>query len=163
MAGQFGQGVTGKAVSERFVRMKKEPYWNLSIDTDTTGDGSTPTKATPRKRGPRGTPKSAKAAAAMNGSGEDDDEGSEFGATPSKKKTALNRVKNGRVSKPKGGKGANGSFTEPDEDDDEIVKAEDGYGIENGGGEGYNFSFDQHENGYGGEDGGGKFFSLSCL
>lgn len=156
MAGQFGQGVTGKAVSERFVRMKREPCWNLSIDTDTTGDGSTPAKVTPRKRGSRGTPKSAKAAAAMNGSGEDDDEGSEFGATPSKKKTVLNRVKNGRVTKPKGGKSASASFTDPDEDEEDMVKAE------NGGGEGYKFSFDQHENNYGGEDGGGKFPSLLC-
>jgi hypothetical protein len=101
--------------------MKKEPCWNLTINTE-AGDAP---KSTPRQRVTKGTPK--KATKADNGSGgshaSDDDEDT---FTPSKKaKTPLNKVKNGRVTKPRGKTGAQ-SFTEDDDDDDELaVKGED--------------------------------------
>jgi hypothetical protein len=124
IAGQYGQGVTGKAVSERIVRMKREESWNLNNNnnraTGGAGDGSA--KSTPRKRTP-----SKKKVEQYTGSNEDDDEDFNF-STPSKTKTPLNKVKNGRVVKKqqKDDRNMLSSFTDIDNDDDEvqIVKKE---------------------------------------
>lgn len=113
--------------------MKKETCWDLSINTeagDGNGVGGSATKSTPRKR----TPSKKAAMKAENGDASDDDE--EF-VTPSKKaKTALNKVKGGRVAK---GRGKNGaapvSYVEIDDEnededageDDMDVKGHDGH------------------------------------
>jgi hypothetical protein len=93
VANNFGQGITGKAVSERMLRMKREESWNLSINRDAAA-------GTPRKKP---TPK----AKIIKDEENNDDE--EDWTTPSKKKTPLNKVQNGRVAKKK--TGANASFT----------------------------------------------------
>lgn len=99
MANGFGQGVTGKAVSERFLRMKKERPWDLSINRD-AGGASTPRKKTPKK-GPKS---------------EDNDDDEEDLETPSKKKTPLNKVQNGRVAKKKAAASSAGSSFVKNED-----------------------------------------------
>lgn len=94
MANNFGQGITGKAVSERFLRMKKEEPWNLTINREAGGVE----KPTPKKKTPKGRKKVADDA----GNSDDEDEFS----TPSKKKAPLNKVQNGRITKKTGGPGA---------------------------------------------------------
>ncbi|KIM99632.1 hypothetical protein OIDMADRAFT_55547 [Oidiodendron maius Zn] len=91
VANNFGQGITGKAVSERMLRMKKEDAWNLNINREIA---STP-------RGKKATPKKKVEDDAQF---VDDDE--EDLTTPSKKKGPLNKVNNGRITKKKGGAGA---------------------------------------------------------
>lgn len=119
MANSYGQGVTGKAVSERFLRMKKEEAWKLDINCDTV---TTP------KSGRKATPKSGKGSFSMDENVDDDEP-----FTPTMKtKGALNKVKGpGRVAKstPKG-KNAK-VFVDLDEDlmKDEIqAKIEDPFG-----------------------------------
>jgi hypothetical protein len=111
-------------VSERFLRMKREEPWKLHINREAGADGSA-SKTTPKKR----TPKAKKNVDAGD-ENVDDDEDFE---TPSKKKTPLNKVKNGRVMKVKGDR--SGSVIAID--DDEMVKDE------------YQTSFNGTENGYG--------------
>ena len=102
----------------RFEKLKKEPSWDLSINTE-AGDGSAP-KSTPRKRAPKGTPKKTTKAEGSAGS---DDDGSSFDNTPSKMgKGALNKVMSGRISKPRGKAGV-ASYAE-DDDEDMAVKPE---------------------------------------
>jgi hypothetical protein len=96
--------------------MKKEPCWDLSINTE-AGDGP---KSTPRKRAPKGTPKK-NVKAEMVGSDEDDDEET---FTPSKKKAALNKVQSGRVAKPSRAKSVRSYAEEDDGEDDMAVKGE---------------------------------------
>lgn len=69
--------------------MKKEEPWDLSINRDAAST-STPRKRTPKK--------------AVKDEGNDDDH-EDLDGTPSKKKTPLNKVQNGRVTKKKGGAG----------------------------------------------------------
>jgi hypothetical protein len=119
IAGQYKQGISGKAVSERFIRMRREDCWDLSTNTDPVGNGGTPAKGTPRKRN---TP--AKNGGKKNGNGVtgeengDEDDESDFGTTPSKKKGVLNKTKGGRVAKANGG--AKSKAKSFDEDDDEV-------------------------------------------
>ncbi|KAL3422932.1 hypothetical protein PVAG01_04679 [Phlyctema vagabunda] len=113
VADKFGEGVTGKAVSERMVRMKREPAWDLTGTGEESGNGTASAKATPRKRG---TPK--KKAVAHDDAGSDDEET----FTPSKK-GALNKVKGGRVSK---ARGKNGNGASMSLDNDDIIKSEGG-------------------------------------
>jgi len=119
IAGQFGQGASGKAISTRFERMRKEDSWNLAANRGTGGDGAASKPQTPRKR-----------ASKAKKAGEEDGEASET-ETPTKKKGALNKVKGGRVTKKgAGGKGAKNGYV--DENDDEEmggnIKNENGYG-----------------------------------
>jgi hypothetical protein len=149
IAREYGDGVTGKAVSTYFDRAKKDPYWDRTksvADIRTENGGTTAVKtSTPRKRAPKG---SAKKAAAMMGDG-DDEETSEFNDTPSKKKTPLNKVCGGRVTKSGRakpisyvGQDADENEEEVEEDEEPIVKMEDtpassnGDGYENGNGYG---------------------------
>lgn len=74
-------------MSERLLRMKKEEPWNLSINRE-AGGASTPRKKTPKK------------GSIKNEDNFDDEEDFD---TPSKKKTPLNKVQNGRVTKKKAG------------------------------------------------------------
>jgi hypothetical protein len=101
VANNFGQGITGRAVSERMIRMKKEEHWNLNTNREVA---STPSrkKATPKKKVEDDV---------LNIDDEEDL------VTPSKKKTPLNKVQNGRISK-KGSASAINSFNE------DIVKDE---------------------------------------
>jgi hypothetical protein len=112
VANSFGQGVTGKAVSERFLRIKKEEPWNLSINREAGGGASTPRKKTPKK------------GSIKNEDNVDDEE--EF-ETPSKKKTPLNKVQNGRVTKKKTGSAAS-SFIKGE--DVEILNQSSGDNLE---------------------------------
>ncbi|KUJ17355.1 uncharacterized protein LY89DRAFT_52081 [Mollisia scopiformis] len=122
IAREYGDGVTGKAVSTYFERAHKDPSWQRTNSPSIGGDGNGgPVKKTPVKRGSR----AKKAAPAFNGkrmgsSGDDDEEEVSFN-TPSKK-TPLNKVKGGRVAKASGGRAkAPVSYAEPsDEDDDEM-------------------------------------------
>ena len=95
--------------------MKKEPYWDLSINTEA---GGTPSSATPRKRGPKATPKKQNMKA-ENGSDSSDD-GDDF--SPTKKKAPLNKVHSGRIAKttPTRGKSVK-SYVEVDEEDDDMA------------------------------------------
>lgn len=115
MANNFGQGVTGKAVSERISRVKKEESWNLNINREAASSTPSRKKATPKKK-------------VEDDVQNFDDE--EDLITPSKKKTPLNKVQNGRVTKKKGGASAGNSFNE------DMVKDE------------YVTSFDTPENSY---------------
>ncbi|PSS23213.1 hypothetical protein M430DRAFT_214677 [Amorphotheca resinae ATCC 22711] len=84
--------------------------------TGGAGDGSA--KSTPRKRTP-----SKKKVEQYTGSNEDDDEDFNF-STPSKTKTPLNKVKNGRVVKKqqKDDRNMLSSFTDIDNNDDDEVQ-----------------------------------------
>jgi hypothetical protein len=114
IANQYGEGVTGKAVSTYFERARKETHWNLANTLEENGAAP---KSTPRKRAPKSTPKKAPV-----NEDEDDDEGSSFGDTPSKKaKTALNKVKGGRVSKtPRGAAAVKKSYAEAEDDEEDF-------------------------------------------
>ncbi|RDW71480.1 hypothetical protein BP6252_08043 [Coleophoma cylindrospora] len=115
VADKYGEGVTGRAVSERFFRLKKEPAWNLDLTENADGGAV----RTPKKTR---TPKKNKVAIAED-EDEDDDE-NEF-PSPSKK-SGLNKVKNGRVSKPSPRKGANGLSSFISLDSDSTAKDEVG-------------------------------------
>lgn len=95
IAREYGDSVTGKAVSTYFERVKKDPNWQRT-DSIPTGENGTP-KKTPVKRGPRA--KKATPAKKMGSSddNEDDDEEMDLNGTPTK--GPLNKVKNGRVAK----------------------------------------------------------------
>jgi hypothetical protein len=112
VANNFGQGVTGKAVSERISRIKKEEHWNLNINREAASSTPSRKKATPKKKI------------------EENFDDEEDLTTPSKKKTPLNKVQNGRVTKKKGGASSGNSFNE------DMVKDE------------YATSFDTLENSY---------------
>ncbi|RDW83019.1 hypothetical protein BP5796_04510 [Coleophoma crateriformis] len=115
VADKYGEGVTGRAVSERFFRLKKEPAWNLDLTENADGGAvRTPKKAR--------TPKKNKVAIAEDD--EDDDDENEF-PSPSKKST-LNKIKNGRVSKPSPRKGTNGLSSFMSLDSDSTIKDEVG-------------------------------------
>lgn len=93
--------------------MKKEPCWDLSINTE-AADG---TKSTPRKRAAKGTPKKGLKKEGSDGS--DDDE-----ETPTKKKSVLNKVQRGRITKtPTRGKSVK-NYAESEDEDDMAVKNE---------------------------------------
>ncbi|TVY48223.1 hypothetical protein LOCC1_G001881 [Lachnellula occidentalis] len=165
IAREYGDGVTGKAVSGYFERVKKEPHWDRTKSTaDKTIDGNpkTGTPKTPTPRKPR-TPKGKKGAAAQDDG--DDEEPQEFD-TPSKKKTPIHKTKGGRVTKSRG-KQQNYVGQDMDEDDEDaedegrMVKMEDAPvssngDFENGNGyedNGYENQYavtgaDQHENFY---------------
>jgi hypothetical protein len=88
VAGTYGQGVTGKAVSERLLRMKKEKTWKLDINRDV---GTTPKSS--KKSTPRG-----KKLFGMDENVDDDEP-----MTPSKKLKS-DKVIGGRVTKGKNAK-----------------------------------------------------------
>ncbi|TVY90622.1 hypothetical protein LAWI1_G001157 [Lachnellula willkommii] len=156
IAREFGDGVTGKAVSGYFERVKKEPHWDRTksiADIITEGTPKTPTPA--RKRAAKGK----KAAARDDG---DDEEPQEFD-TPSKKKTPLNKVKGSRVSKASRAKQQPLSYAGQDlEDDEEELEDEQMVKMENipvssNGGNGHEYGYavtgDDQENYYdAGED-----------
>ncbi|KAF5874488.1 uncharacterized protein Bfra_004498 [Botrytis fragariae] len=132
-AEKFGDGVTGKAVSMRMERMRKEPPWDLNSPPGTNDSlGATPKKA----RAQRTPKKSVKKAAASSNEEGDDDSDMEM-ATPSKKgspvkKENLNKVKVGRVEKKpatpsRAAKTNIKSYVDSDDegDDDLIIKDED--------------------------------------
>ncbi|TGO80595.1 hypothetical protein BELL_0004g00210 [Botrytis elliptica] len=132
-AEKFGDGVTGKAISTRFERMRKEPAWALNSPLGTNDSlGTTPKKT----RAPRSAKKSTKKAAASSNEEGDDDSDMEM-ATPSKKgspvkKETINKVKGGRVEKKpatpsRAAKTNIKSYVDSDDegDDDLIIKDED--------------------------------------
>lgn len=147
MAEKFGQGATGKAISTRFERVKKESSWDLSINRELDG-GSTSKTSTPRKR----TPKAKKAASSNED--EDDEEGN-YEDTPSKK-TPLHKVKGGRIQKNGNGRGRKAiNYAEADEDVEEIKGeiVEDEHEVE--------MHENEHDNdlanGYGNDENGGYY------
>ncbi len=104
-------------------------------------------KGTPRKRAPaaKKTPKKIM----KNDSDDDDEPGSSFDNTPSKKKGNLNKVQTGRIVKasPRSARAAApapGTFAELSDDDDEIVK-EDSM---NDGSDEYEVHGNGHRNGH---------------
>lgn len=106
---------------------------------NTTEENGSAPKSTPHKRQPKATPKKMKA---KNGpEDEDDDDASSFDATPSKKKSNLNKVKGGRVQKnPSRSRAVPTSYAEPEDDEDDeigMVKSEmdgrDDYEVHNNG------------------------------
>src|SRR5271154_6656209 len=89
------EGVTAKAVSTRFERLRKEPAWLTNSNSGPNGNGASngaakPKTATPRKK------KNLGAAGSSNEDDEDIFEEKKF--TP--KKSTLNKTQGGRVSKP---------------------------------------------------------------
>lgn len=127
IAREYGDGVTGKAVSTYFERARKDPSWQRT-DSSSPGDGATPAKA--KRGGGGGRGRGKKAAAPTNGngvtggSGEDDDEEGNFDETPSKK-APLNKTKAGRVTKTSGGRAKkNINYAEDDDDEENMVKDE---------------------------------------
>ncbi|TVY40899.1 hypothetical protein LSUB1_G002346 [Lachnellula subtilissima] len=155
IAREYGDSVTGKAVSGYFERVKKDPHWDrtksvadISIE-GTPKTPKTPKTATPRKRGP----KAKKGAAQDDG---DDSELQEFD-TPSKKKATINKVKGGRVTKTGRAKPLSYAGQDMDEDDEEevedegrTVKMEDAPVSSNGDGfeDGNGYEDHGHQNGY---------------
>lgn len=100
------------------------------------GDGGSAVKSTPRKR-TKATPKKNK------DSGDSDDEEE----TPSKKpKTFMNKVKDGRVAKPRG-KTNIASYAEDDDEEDLAVKGEDAQ-MELGNGSVHGYEVNGYGNGY---------------
>ncbi|TVY23941.1 hypothetical protein LHYA1_G007407 [Lachnellula hyalina] len=151
IAREYGDGVTGKAVSGYFERVKKEPHWNRNksvADISIEGTPKTPKTATPRKR----APKAKKGASQDDG---DDSEPQEFD-TPSKKKATLNKVKGGRVTKTGRAKALSYAGQDMDEDEEEeedggrMVKMEDAPVSSNGDGfeDGNGYEDHGHQNGY---------------
>lgn len=131
IAREYGDGVTGKAVSTYFERTRKDPNWQRT-DNAYLGAENGSAKKSPTKRG-----KGAKKATPAKGSSAGDDEEESFESTPSKK-TPLNKVKNGRVTKASGGRAKAKVNYQDDSDDDEeeLIKDEDGFEdlhIHNGG------------------------------
>ncbi|TEY78211.1 hypothetical protein BOTCAL_0051g00290 [Botryotinia calthae] len=132
-ADKYGDGVTGKAISTRFERMRKESAWDLNSPPGTNDSlGTTPKKA----RAQRTPKKSAKKAAVSSNEEGDDDSDMEM-LTPSKKgspvkKETINKVKGGRVEKKpatpsRAAKNNIKSYVDSDDegDDDLIIKDED--------------------------------------
>lgn len=112
--------------------MKKEPCWDLSINTE-AGDGP---KSTPRKRGPKATPKKSAKAEVSGGSGDEES------FTPSKKSN-INKVHSGRIAKhtPSRSKSVKSYVEEEDDEDDMAVKGEvDDMTFEDSNGNGYEHS-----------------------
>ncbi|KAF7872420.1 hypothetical protein EAF04_003341 [Stromatinia cepivora] len=135
-AEKYGDGTTGKAISTRFERMRKESAWDLNSQPIGTNNplGTTPKKSRAPRTPSKKTPK--KAAASSNEEG-DDDSDLEMG-TPSKKsspvkKEPMNKVKGGRVEKKNGtpsraAKNTVKSYIDSDDEDDDdelIIKDED--------------------------------------
>lgn len=156
-AAAYGQGTTGKAVSTRFERLKKEEPWDLSINRD-PGDAPV-AKATPRKRGPTATPgtASAKKTKKQNLREDDDDDEEDFQETPSKSgKSTLNRVKSGRVTKRTNAGPSNGTSYAISDSDDETEKFTEKFAVKNEYMDDYeiaepsveenSYSFDDHNN-----------------
>lgn len=102
--------------------MKKEPCWDLSINTepgDGNGNGGSAPNSTPRKRADL-----KKMAATKGGSNSDDEDD----VTPSKKpRSTLDKVKGGRISKGRGKNGAAPSYVEIENEDEDAmdVKGDD--------------------------------------
>jgi hypothetical protein len=120
VAEKFGQGATGKAISTRFERAKKETAWDLSINREV--ENGSAAKSTPRGRKAKVTPKKTMDSYS-------DDEESNFGETPSKKKTPLNKVQGARVQKIQNGSGRGRktgqvNYIEPEDEDFEEIKGE---------------------------------------
>ncbi|KAG0646543.1 hypothetical protein D0Z07_7656 [Hyphodiscus hymeniophilus] len=142
IAGSYQQGASGKAISTRFERMRKEPCWDLTINTS-AGDGSksTPNKRTPNKA--KGTPSEKM----KTDVGSDSDAGDFF--TPSKK-ASIKKVQAGRVSKTKSTPRSKSVKSYAEEEDDE---EEDGLAVKD---EAEEMTFDsnsnhdayEHDNGY---------------
>jgi hypothetical protein len=104
IAAQYGEGVTGKAVSTYFERAKKDPHWNRANSIEENGGSAT------KARKPR-TPKPKKEKV----DGDVDD-------SPTKKpKTPLNKTQGGRVAKtPGSGRGRPAkNYAEPEENEDD--------------------------------------------
>lgn len=98
---------------------------------------------TPRKRGPKATPKKTK------GENGDDDEDSSFDNTPTKKGT-LNKVKGGRVTKPAGHRRVTSNVNYNEEDDE--AEGENGLSVKSEPMDNISDEFQVHEgngNGYG--------------
>lgn len=114
IAKEYGEGISGKAVSTYFERARKDPHWNLS--NTATENGVTPTKG----RTPKTTPRKRTVKK------EEDDDEDEGVATPSKK-TPLNKVKNGRVTKQNTPRARVPAMHIDEEDDagDNMIKPED--------------------------------------
>jgi hypothetical protein len=120
VAEKFGQGATGKAISTRFERAKKETAWDLSINREV--ENGSAARSTPRSRKAKVTPKKA-----MDSNS--DDEESNFGETPSEKKTPLNKVQGARVQKVQNGGGRGRktgpvNYVELEDEDFEEIKGE---------------------------------------
>ncbi|ELR08899.1 hypothetical protein, variant [Pseudogymnoascus destructans 20631-21] len=117
IADKYEEGVTAKAVSTRFERLKKESSW---LGNSTNGD--VPRSAAPKA--PR-TPK--KKVVKKNASDEDNEDDEELESSPSKftPKESLNKTKGGRVAKARTPRKAAAAIptyvesgAEEDEDDD---------------------------------------------
>ena len=102
--------------------MKKETCWDLNINAE-AGDGAS-AKSTPRKRA---TPSKAKKSIKTVGSGGSDDE-EDFGTPSKKQKAAMNKVKDGRITKPRG-KTAVTTYAEIDDDEDDMAVKSDEIGM----------------------------------
>ncbi|PQE06651.1 hypothetical protein CJF31_00009776 [Rutstroemia sp. NJR-2017a BVV2] len=131
-AEKFGDGATGKAISTRFERMRKEEAWNLSISTNS--DAAAP-KGTPRKPRTPGSGGGRKKNPKTPKKVEDDgDDGSEIESPSKIKKENLKKTVVGRVTKanPRAAKAAVKSYEESDAEtefmdaDTGAVKTEDG-------------------------------------
>ncbi|KAG9236713.1 hypothetical protein BJ875DRAFT_362080, partial [Amylocarpus encephaloides] len=124
-AREYGEGVSGKAVSTYFERAKKDPQWNLT-NTIAANLGGASAKTTPKKRG---TPNKRKSTAAKKTAiCDDDDSDDEEQISPKKQKTVLSKVCSGRVTKSSGrnaSKVINNYDKETDENEEMGVKEED--------------------------------------
>ncbi|KAH7389068.1 hypothetical protein BKA64DRAFT_129245 [Cadophora sp. MPI-SDFR-AT-0126] len=161
IAGQYGDGVTGKAVSTYFERARKEPHWDLTKSAAENGSA----KKTPSKRTPAGGKRKA---AAMKGEDGDDDEG--MAETPSKKaKGARGAAK----ATPKRANKTAINYTESSDVDDEegltgrvkpekFEESEDDIGAAGyGNGHASQYASNGHGNGHGYYNGNGNGHTMS--
>jgi hypothetical protein len=98
IAAQYGEGITGKAVSTYLERAKKDPHWNIANSIQENGGAA---------KKPR-TPKAKK----VQGADE----------SPTKRKTPLNKTQSGRVAKTPGsgrGRSAKINYAAEDENEDD--------------------------------------------
>ena len=158
IAREYGDGVTGKAVSTYFERARKDPNWDRSRSAADIKSEGTPVK-TPASR-KRGQSKNSKKTATTD----EDDTEVQFDETPTKKKTPLNKTAGGRVTKPSSGRAKPRlNYAEPDDEDDElndevtIIKSENasnpfisnGHSNGNGNSNGHSHSNGHDDNGFG--------------
>ncbi|OBT68883.1 hypothetical protein VE03_02176 [Pseudogymnoascus sp. 23342-1-I1] len=119
IADKYEQGVTAKAVSTRFERLRKEPDW---LGNSTNGDA--PHSAAPKA--PR-TPKKKVIKKTVSDEDNEDDEEAEISPFKFTPKESLNKTKGGRISKVRTPRKAAASVPsyvesggEEDEEDEEI-------------------------------------------
>ncbi|QSZ33889.1 hypothetical protein DSL72_005463 [Monilinia vaccinii-corymbosi] len=130
-AEKYGDGTTGKAISMRFERMRKEPEWDLGTPSSSTNKSLGSAK---KSRAPRTPSKKGKKAAVASSEVGNMDDDSDLDMSSQKgspiKKEGLHKVKGARVEKKLSTLSRRAKtgvkYTESDEEDrDEILTIKD--------------------------------------